>query len=73
MESHGAGITELAPLVTGKNGLRMLKDGEIDVGLMPAGQSVGLVHDIPTVRELLDTIMEEAQQIVDGRLDGMRA
>ena len=73
LESHGAGITELAPLVTGKNGLRMLKDGEIDVGLMPAGQSVGLVHDIPSVRELINTIMEEARLIVDRRLDGMRA
>jgi NAD(P)H-dependent flavin oxidoreductase YrpB (nitropropane dioxygenase family) len=73
LERRGAGITELAPLVTGKNGLRMLKDGEITVGLMPAGQSVGLVHDIPTVRELMDTIMVEAQQIVDGRLGGMRA
>jgi NAD(P)H-dependent flavin oxidoreductase YrpB (nitropropane dioxygenase family) len=73
LESHGAGITELAPLVTGKNGLRMLKDGEIDVGLMPAGQSVGLVHDIPSVRELMNTIMEEARLIVDRRLDGMRA
>jgi nitronate monooxygenase len=72
LESRGAGIAELAPLVTGKNGLRMLKDGEISVGLMPAGQSVGLVHDIPTVRELMDTIMKEARQIVDGRLDGMR-
>jgi NAD(P)H-dependent flavin oxidoreductase YrpB (nitropropane dioxygenase family) len=73
LESHGAGITELAPLVTGKNGLRMLKDGEIDVGLMPAGQSVGLVHDIPSARELMNTIMEEARLIVDRRLDGMRA
>jgi NAD(P)H-dependent flavin oxidoreductase YrpB (nitropropane dioxygenase family) len=73
LESRGAGITELAPLVTGKNGLRMLKDGEITVGLMPAGQSVGLVHDIPTARELIDTIMVEAREIVDGRLGGMRA
>ncbi len=39
---------------------------------MPAGQSVGLVHDIPTVRELMDTIMEEAKQITDDRLGGMR-
>ena len=50
----------------------MLKDGEIEVGLMPAGQSVGLVHDIPTVRELVDTIMEEARQITDDRLGAMR-
>jgi len=72
MEGRGAGIAELAPLVTGKNGLRVLKDGEIDVGLMAAGQSVGLVHDIPTVRTLIDTIIEEARRIVDGRLTGMR-
>jgi len=73
LEKGGAGIAELAPLVTGKNGLRMLKDGEIEVGLMPAGQSVGLVHDIPTVRELIDTIIEEAREITDDRLTGMRS
>jgi nitronate monooxygenase len=73
LENRGAGIAELAPLVTGKNGLRMLKDGEIDVGLMPAGQSVGLVHDIPTVSGLIDTIIEGAKRITDDRLRGMRS
>jgi len=72
LEKDGAGIAELAPLVSGKNGLRMLKDGEIEVGLMPAGQSVGLVHDIPTVQELIDSIIEEARRITDDRLTGMR-
>ena len=47
MEGQGAGIAELAPLVTGKNGLRVLKDGEVDVGLMAqnvllAAESQGL-------------------------------
>ena len=71
LEQQGAGIQELAPLVTGKNGLRVLKDGETQVGLMTAGQSVGLVHDVPTVRELIDTIIGEAHQIVSARLGGM--
>jgi nitronate monooxygenase len=73
MEGQGAGIADLAPLVTGQNGLRVLKDGETDVGLMAAGQSVGLVHDVPTVRELIDTIIDEAHQIVGSRLSGMIA
>jgi NAD(P)H-dependent flavin oxidoreductase YrpB (nitropropane dioxygenase family) len=73
MEGRGAGINELAPLVTGKNGLRVLEDGDTDVGLMTAGQSVGLVHDVPTVRELIDTIIEEAAGIVGSRLSGMTA
>jgi len=71
LELQGAGIAELAPLVSGKNGLRVLKDGDTDVGLMTAGQSVGLVRDVPTVRELIDTIISEAQQIAGTRLAGM--
>ena len=71
LEGQGAGIAELAPLVSGKNGLRVLEDGDIDVGLMTAGQSVGLVHDVPTVRELIDTIIDEARQIAGTRLAGM--
>jgi len=71
MEAEGAGIAELAPLVSGKNGLRVLKDGDTDVGLMTAGQSVGLVRDVPTVRELIDTIISEAQQIAGNRIAGM--
>jgi NAD(P)H-dependent flavin oxidoreductase YrpB (nitropropane dioxygenase family) len=71
LESQGAGIAELAPLVSGKNGLRVLKDGDIDVGLMTAGQSVGLVNDVPTVKELIDTIINEAREIVGSRLAKM--
>ncbi len=31
---------------------------------------VGLIHDIPTVKELIDRIMAEAEQIIRGRLAG---
>ncbi len=73
LESQGAGIAELAPLVSGKNGLRVLEEGELDVGMMTAGLSVGLVHDIPTVKDLIDTIISEAQEIVGTRLAKMTA
>ena len=46
-------------------------DGNVEVGSLMAGQSVGLVHDVPTVRELIDTIIGEAHQIVSARLAGM--
>ncbi len=71
MEADGAGIEQLAPLLSGKNGLRMLKEGLTDGGLMTAGQCVGLVDDVPTVAELIDTIIGEAHQIVSARLAGM--
>ena len=31
---------------------------------------VGLIHDVPTVKELIDRIMTEAEQLIRGRLTG---
>jgi nitronate monooxygenase len=32
---------------------------------------VGLIHDVPTVEELIDRIMVEAEQLVRGRPAGL--
>jgi len=72
LEQHGASIAELAPLISGKNGLRMVTEGDTQCGLMSAGQCVGLVRDAPAVGELVDRIMREARAIVDERFGGMR-
>ena len=50
-----------------------MKDGETGVGLMAAGQSVGLIHDVPTVKELVDRIIGEAREIVGDCLARMTA
>jgi nitronate monooxygenase len=42
----------------------MLEDGDMEKGVLSAGQSMGLVRDIPTCRELLDRIMTEAEAII---------
>jgi nitronate monooxygenase len=33
----------------------------------------GLIHDVPTCRELIDRIMSEAEAIITRRLAGMQA
>lgn len=71
MEKQGAGIEELAPLLSGANGLRMLKEGHRDGGLMTAGQCVGLIDDIPPVGDLITRMMEQAVAIGRDRLGGM--
>ena len=38
----------------------MLQEGEMDKGVLSAGQCMGLIRDIPTRRGLLDRIMAEA-------------
>ena len=50
---------------------RVMEKGEVDAGAWSCGMVAGLIHDIPTCRELLDRIMAEAEELVRGRLEGM--
>lgn len=50
---------------------KVMEEGEVDAGAWSCGMVAGLIHDIPTCRELLDRIMGEAEEIVRGRLEGM--
>lgn len=52
---------------------RIMQKGEIDIGAWSCGMVAGLVYDIPTVQELVDRIMAEAEQIIRGRLEGFLA
>lgn len=47
---------------------RVMKQGDVDCGAWSCGQVAGLIHDIPSVQELLDRIMREAHEIVNERL-----
>src|SRR5271170_4833211 len=49
---------------------KVMVNGEMDAGAWSCGMVVGLIHDIPTVKELIDRIMTEAEQIIRRRLMG---
>jgi nitronate monooxygenase len=49
---------------------RIMKNGDMDAGGWSCGMVAGLIHDIPTVKELVDRIMAEAETIIRGRLEG---
>jgi NAD(P)H-dependent flavin oxidoreductase YrpB (nitropropane dioxygenase family) len=57
--------------VAGVRGREALQTGETDAGIWSAGMIQGLIHDVPTVKELVDRIMSEAEEIIRGRLEGM--
>ncbi|WP_300422024.1 nitronate monooxygenase family protein [uncultured Hyphomonas sp.] len=50
---------------------RIMKEGEMDAGAWSCGMVAGLIHDIPTCKELIDRIMKEAEDIITNRLAGM--
>ena len=68
MEKNGASIEELAPLISGQAGKEVLETGETDRGILTCGQVIGLIRDIPTVKELIENIISEAKEIIEKRL-----
>jgi NADH:quinone reductase (non-electrogenic) len=49
---------------------KVMVDGNMDAGAWSCGMVVGLINDIPTVKELIDRIMAEAAEIIRQRLTG---
>jgi nitronate monooxygenase len=49
---------------------RIMMEGDMDAGAWSCGMVAGLVHDIPSCRELIDRIMAEAEAIINDQLVG---
>ena len=69
----GAKFEDVRDLVAGTRGGKVYDTGDTDYGIWSAGQTQGLIHDIPTCKELIDHIMTEAQAIIRKRLEAMVA
>jgi len=50
---------------------RIMQQGDMESGVWSCGMVAGLIHDIPSCKELLDQIMAEARQIIENRLTAM--
>jgi len=50
---------------------RIMMEGDMDAGAWSCGMVAGLIHDIPTCKELIDRIMGEAESLVADRLRGI--
>ena len=60
------GVQELARQAVGLKGLRVaIENGDLEAGVLPIGQAIGLMKDIPTCKELLDRIVTNAQVLVE--------
>jgi len=49
---------------------KVMLEGNMDAGAWSCGMVVGLINDIPTVKELIDRIMDGAERIIRQRLTG---
>ena len=64
-------INDIRHLVAGSENRKVLQEGQMDAGAWSCGMVAGLIHDIPTCKELLDAIMAEAEALISDRLGAM--
>jgi NADH:quinone reductase (non-electrogenic) len=68
-----AEFKDIQPLVSGARGRVALETGDVDAGLVWAGQVQGLIHDIPGCAELLTRMVADAETVMRDRLGAMLA
>jgi nitronate monooxygenase len=69
----GAEFADIRDLVAGRRGRTVYESGDPEAGIWSAGLVQGLIHDIPTVAELVDRIVRDATEIIRTRLGGLLA
>ena len=65
MEKQGATLEELAPLLSGRRSFEYIMKGEPEQALVACGEVIGLINDIPTVKEVVQRIINEAKNVIE--------
>lgn len=58
----GCAFADIQPLVAGQRGRSALQSGDVDAGLVWAGQVIGLIEDVPTCAELIERIVSQCRE-----------
>ena len=74
IESTGtASFEDVKDLVAGQRGRVVFEEGDLEHGIWSAGISVARVKDVPTCKEMVSRLVSEAEEIIDGRLQSIKA
>lgn len=68
LKDPNAVFEDVRELVLGAKGRIALETGDLDHGLITAGQVQGLIHDVPSCQELVERIVRDAETIIRQRL-----
>ncbi|MER7116252.1 nitronate monooxygenase family protein [Saccharomonospora azurea] len=68
---EGGRFEDVRPLVAGARGRAVFEQGDLDEGIWTAGIVQGLIDDIPTVAELIERMVAEARELIEGRLTAL--
>ncbi len=65
MESRKCGLEELIPMLAGTRVKEAWETGDVDIAPMMMGQSVGLIRDVPSCRELMEHMAADAKAEIE--------
>ncbi len=63
MERRGATLEELLTVISGQLGLKAFREGDVDAGVISCGQVVGLIDSLKSIKEVIQEIVDGAQEI----------
>jgi len=64
MESRGTTLEELISLISGDKVQQSWEKGDINSAILPCGQVIGLINEVPTVKEVIDDMVSGAGEIL---------
>lgn len=64
LEQKGATLEELLPLISGRIGEQAYQVGDTDNAMISVGQGIGLIHDMPAVKEIIDGIISDTAAVM---------
>ncbi len=65
IEAREGGLAEILPLIAGTLGPEIWEQGDMEVGSINVGQSIGLIHDTVSCKDLLDRIVTDAEETIN--------
>ena len=51
---------------------KIMKEGTVDAGAWSCGMVAGLIHDIPSCKELVERIVSDAEEIINNQLNSVK-
>jgi len=64
MESKGTTLEELISLISGDKVQQSWEKGDINSAILPCGQVIGLINEVPSVKEVIDDMVSGAGEIL---------
>lgn len=68
IEAKGGGMNELMPLLTGQRVKEAWDSGDVNGAAFMVGQSIGLIHEVMSCKDLMDGMVKDAEEVLRKNL-----